>query len=467
MKECLLIIFFALSIKPIIAEVSLEPPILFGSEDLFYQEKWVDPNIPEKGKKKSQIPVMWGGNSLTQEEKLINGFQMKTFILGGGAYITHKNIQLIAREIEIIGEDALLGNLKGQVQVEDRENGATLIASKGHYDKIAGTVTLENSPTLIHKKDNKIVKIQCESIVRYLDDAKTVLSGKVVVTSSDFRVFGEDAVFYEKEDRIDLSNEPFLFSENRFIQGKTLSYFVKEGSIVLEGDASIYQVSYENNQKRIADEKKKEKQSQSNKTEKKDEEKLRIVTIFSGNQLRHKNRSGSEDAYTSMNGNAFMFRSDSEFKADEIQSKNNNQLILSKGQVSFLDKKNAYQMEGGYLEYDKTKGYSYLSEKPKILFLDEKTLTEKGNLTAVFIERFEEKKEAVARGDVQIQTQSSQATGEYATYYEKENRLELEGNPNLIKDKTKVSAGRIIIYPNEDRAILTDGLKVIGNDPKN
>ncbi len=460
-----ILIIFCLFIGSGLPAHTLEPPILFGSDDLLRSNSLDSILNKKEDKKRDKTPVLWGGNSLTQEERVINGFQMKTFILGGGAYITHKSVKLSAREIEIIGEDAVLGNLKGQVVVEDQENGATLIASKGVYDKLQGTVSLENKPVLIHKKDGKTVKIHCESIVRYLEEAKTVLSGKVTVVSSDFQVFGEDAVYYEKEDRIDLAGEPFLFSENRFLQGKTLSYFVKEGSIRLEENANIYQVSYEKDKSQKEGFGKKNKQEDTNKSASLSEEKKRHITIFSGDKLVHKKK--GQDSYTSMEGNALLHREDSEFRAKEIESRENNKNIKAKGDVSYLDKENGYRMQGGFLEYDKQKGYSYLSETPQIFFLDKKTLTEKGNLSAVFIERFDVKKEAVARGNVRIETQSSVAGGEFATYYEEEDKLILEGNPTLVRDGTKVSAGKIILYPTEDKATLSDGLKVLNNDEKN
>ncbi|PJZ45702.1 hypothetical protein [Leptospira brenneri] len=422
-------------------------PVLFGSEDLLKKENSVF-SVEKTKDKKDRIPVMWGGSSLTQEERTINGFPVKVFILGGGAYIMHKTIKLSAREIEIIGEDALIGNLKGQVIVEDFQNGVTLTASKGIYDKMAGTVSLENNPVLIQKKEGKVVKIQCQSIVRYLEEAKTNLAGKVVVTSDEFQVFGEDAVFSEKEDRIDLGGEPFLFSENRFLIGQTLSYFVKEGSIQLDGNATIYQVSYEN---------KKDKEKDTTTKE-------RVVTLFTGKTLTHQNK--GKETLTSMNGDAFMYRTNSEFKANLLESRRNNKDIKATGNVSYLDKENGYRMEGGLLSYDKDKGYSYLTEEPRIVFLNKKELTEQGQLTAVFLERFDERFEVVARGNVQVETQTATATGEYATYFEKRDELVLEGNPNLIKDNTKVSAGKIILFPKSDKAYLTDGLKVIPNGEK-
>lgn len=422
-------------------------PILYGNED-FYKKEEIYKVPEEKKNKKDKIPIIWGGSSLTQEERIVNGFPVKVFVLGGGAYIMHKSIKLSAREIEIIGEEALLGNLKGQVVVEDIQNGVTLTATKGVYDKLAGTVSLENQPILTQKKDGKLVRIKCQSIVRNLEEAKTTLAGKVVVTSEEFQVFGEDAVFTEKEDRIDLKGEPFLFSENRFLIGQTLSYFVKEGSIQLDGNATIYQVSYE---------KKKDK-------EKDTETKERMLTIFSGKTLTHLNK--GKETVTSMNGDAYMVRKNSEFKANLLESRRNNKEIKATGNVSYLDKENGYRMEGGLLFYDKEKGYSYLTESPRIVFLNKKDLVERGQLTAVFLERFDERSETVARGDVQVETQSAKATGEFATYYEKKDELVLEGNPTLVRDATKVSAGKIILFPKSDKALLTDGLKVIPNGEK-
>ncbi|MDF3821488.1 LptA/OstA family protein [Leptospira sp. 96542] len=449
----ILILFIFLSFSVFGSESPI--PILFGSEDLLKKE--IQNFIPEKKKdKKEKIPIHWGGSSLTQEERVVDGIPMKVFVLGGGAYITHKAVKLGAREIEIIGEDALIGNLKGQVIVEDIQNGVTLTAAKGVYNKILGTVTLDNQPILTQKKDNKIVKIRCQSIVRYLDDAKTVLSGTVTVVSEDFQVFGEDAVFFEKEDRIDLKGEPFLFSENRFLIGETLSYFVKEGSIQLDGNATIYQVSYESK-------KKKNNEEIDSKTE--TEPKERILSFFTGDTLTHLNK--GKDTITTMNGNAFLYRLSSEFRANAIESKKNNKEIEAKGLVNYLDRENGYKMVGGFLSYDKEKGYSYLTDEPKILFLDKKTLEEKGNLSSVYIERFDEKKEMVARGDVAVETQTATAKGEFATYFEKEDQLVLEGNPSLTKDTTTVSAGKIIMYPKTDKVILTDGLKVIPSGSKN
>ncbi len=54
-------------------------------------------------------------------------------------------------------------------------------------------------------------------------------------------------------------------------------------------------------------------------------------------------------------------------------------------------------------------------------------------MTAVEFERFMDKNETVIRGNVFMEGKDSSATGEYATYFEKEEKVYLEGNPTLRK----------------------------------
>ncbi len=448
--------------------LALDIRIPISPEDLFEKEL-PPPKITSEDKKKaSKDPVSWGGSELTQEEKSINGVQVKAFILAGGAFIQSKSILLTASQIEIIGEDALLGKLTGQVKVEDSENGATLIASRGIYDKLADTVTLEKNPTLIHdKKDGKPVKIKCEQIVRHLEEAKTVMTGRVVVTSPDFQVFGEDAVYFEKEDRIDLENKPFLFSEDRFIQGDILSYFVKEGRIELRDHANLFQVSWEKPNQSGEDRIKNRKETKEKKEAKTatSEQKERILTVFRGDKLSHttKTESGS---ITKMSGSAQLTRPTSKFTAEQISSLDGSKIVTAEGNVSFVDKENLFQVDSGYMNHNKETNYSFAKEEPIVYFLEKETFEQKGNLKSFFLERFGEKKEIVFRGDVRVETETAKVFGEFATYFEEEEKLVIEGNPILERDKTRVSSGRIFLYPKEDRAVLSDGIRVLNEDKK-
>lgn len=466
LRNCLaILLFLSLGVTELFG---IEIQIPQSPDDFFEKESTPLKISNEEKKKTSKDPVSWGGSELTQEEKSINGVQVKAFILAGGAFIQSKSILLTASQIEIIGEDALLGKLTGQVKVEDSENGATLIASRGIYDKLADTVTLEKNPTLIHdKKDGKPVKIKCEQIVRHLEEARTVMTGRVIVTSPDFQVFGEDAVYFEKEDRIDLENKPFLFSEDRFIQGDILSYFVKEGRIELRDHANLFQVSWEKQNQSGEDRIKNRKETKEKKEEKTaaSEKKERILTIFRGDKLSHttKTESGS---LTKMSGSAQLTRPTSQFTAEQISSIDGSKLVTAEGKVSFIDKENLFQVDSGYMNHNKETNYSYAKEDPIVFFLEKESYEQKGNLKSFFLERFGEKKEIVFRGNVRVETETAKVFGEFATYFEEEEKLVIEGNPILERDKTRVSSGRIFLYPKEDRAVLSDGIRVLNEDKK-
>jgi len=101
-------------------------------------------------KNQSKIPATWGGATLSQETKNVEGIDMTVYSLTGGAWILHKKVKLSANSIEIVGEDAYRGHLKGQTKVEDPENGITLTAGKGIYDKAQETVTLEGRRDIIY-----------------------------------------------------------------------------------------------------------------------------------------------------------------------------------------------------------------------------------------------------------------------------------------------------------------------------
>jgi lipopolysaccharide export system protein LptA len=454
----LLIPFFA-----VIAVI--QPPILIGPEDIFLKPNTIF--FPDESKKKSPIPTRWGGNSLTQMEKTFEGFPMTVFVLGGGAWIYHNKVRLSSSEIEIIGEDAIRADLKGRVQVEDQENGSSLSASKGYYDKLSSKITLEGRPRLVYTStDRKKTYISAEKIVRYIDEGRTVLEGKVYVISEEYSVIGEDAVYSDSDKTLILAGRPFLFGENRFLTGESLSYNTESGEVALDGKAIFLQTSFE--EEKDSEEssgglkfgKSKKKETESTPKEKK--EAIKTTYSFADKMLR--SSKGSEP-YTGLVGNASIIREDIEFYAEEIKSYGSDgEKLVAKTNVKIWDVENHTSMTGDLLEYFKERKYSHITGKPKIEVWDKEDTKVSTTITAVEIERFEEKKEMVTRGNVVIESETSIAKGEYATYYEVEEKIVLEGDPTLERDGKILNSGKIIIYPQEDRVILSEGLNFKGTE---
>lgn len=104
----------------------------------------------------------------------------------------------------------------------------------------------------------------------------------------------------------------------------------------------------------------------------------------------------------------------------------------------------------------------HVTDDGKMEFLDSKSGAVTTTMTAQEFERFLDKDETVIRGNVFIKAKGSQAMGEYATYYEKDETIYLEGNPRIDRSGKILRAGKILFYPREGRAILTEGVH-LGN----
>lgn len=461
------------------------PPLLVGPEDIFYQ-----PTLPgEEKRKKESTPTRWGGNSLTQTEKIFQGFPMTVFILGGGAWIFHNSVKLSSSEIEIVGEDAIRADLKGRVLVEDKENGSVLSASKGFYDKLSDKVVLEGRPRLVYTStDKKKTHISAERIVRYLEEGRSVLEGKVYIQSEDYYLVGEDAVYYENTKRMEISGRPFLFSEERFLSGEKLVYNTESGEVGLEGNAFLIQKSWENedgddsgSQPKFA-KKKKESKPESTKPGKTSTSSVdagsaskgsvksdgsggpqkvqRTTYSFADRMIRS---TKGENPYTGLLGNAQILREDGEFHANSIRSLGkNNEVVEARGSVRMVDLENSTVITGEFLEHFQEKKYSHVTGSPKIEVWNKDMTEVTTTITCVELERFEDRREMVTRGDVVIQSQTSIARGEYSTYFEEQEKIVLEGDPSLERDGKNLHSGKIIIYPQEDRVILSEGLNLKG-----
>jgi lipopolysaccharide export system protein LptA len=447
------LIFILLFNIPIFS--GIQPPILIGPEDIFQS-----PNssyIPTKTDNKSKTPTRWGGASLTQMEKSFNGFPMTVFILGGGAWIYHNKIKLSSSEIEIVGEDAIRADLKGRVQVEDKENNSYFYANKGNYDKVTEKILLEGRPRLFYTaKDKQKTKISADRITRYLNEGKTVLEGKVYIQNAELTVIGEDATYNDNTKKLEISNRPSIFSKNRILSAEKLIYDTESGEVSLENNSYMIQISEESENSNNLISSKKDNNQKSKEDKTKSESIIKQESIFLADKMIHQN--SKEPKSTGLYGNAKIYRKDLEFSAEILKSLGSNGDIIQ-AEKNIL---NHVILSGDFLEHFKLKEYSYIKGNPSIELLDKENKEVQSTITAVVIERFIDRKEIVTRGNVKIVSQTSTARGEYATYFENEEKIVLEGNPSLERDKKILHSGKIIIYPQEDRVLLSEGMNLKG-----
>jgi lipopolysaccharide export system protein LptA len=442
---------FPKSIPPLLIP-PLSPPSFF-SQDL---------NIKEK---KSSVPTSWGGNSLSQETKLFQGIPVTTYSLSGGAWIYHKKVKLSSYQIEVIGEDAVMGFLKGGVRVEDKENKILLTANKGTYNKLEETITLEGRPILYYyNAQNKQTKVTATSIKRYMQESKVVLEGGVIMQDPDYTILAEEAVYYEKEKNLVVDKFPLIFGDKLFSTGEKAIYNTDTKITTLENETFIARLSYEtksvNTENVNSTSEGKEKFPQ-----KEVEEKQRIITFFTGERLESKFDLEDEKSYIGMFENAKIFHPKFEYSGNYIKALGKNYKDLeAKEEVVFLDKENQVRLSGKLFEHKHEEDYTHITEDPKIEFLS-KDGDVNSTLHAFEIERFGEKKEIIARGNVTIESKDAIIKGQLATYYEEEKKIIIEGNPTLEREGSVVRCGKIILYPQDNRVVLSDGIDSRGNKP--
>ncbi len=427
------------------------PPLLVPPITVYESGKNI-PNLPaDRTGRAGKIPTSWGGGALIQEDKVFQGFPGTAFSLTEGAWIQHRNIRLTSSHIEIIGSDALVGLLKGSVKVEDKENKVTLTSEKGVYDKLQETVILEGRPTLFYFNANsKLTKLIAGRIVRYLKESKISLEGSVIVQDPDYTIICDSAVYNEKEGLLELENQPFIFGSDTFLTAKSGGYnnqtkitYLKENTVLVKITKEVVTNNDANSSSVESNQEKK------------------ILTLFSGELLESISKNKDREQKIKLNGNSTVSREDYLFKGNILTAFGENYKNLESNEdFTFLDLKSNIRIKGSLFEHNELNGYTHITKDPIIEFLNsEGQIT--STLSTVEIERFSDKNEIVARGNVLIDSENGKIRGQYATYYEKEKVIHVEGNPSIEREGSKIYCGMIIIYPDSNRIIMSEGIGVI------
>jgi lipopolysaccharide export system protein LptA len=420
----------------------VRPPLLLPPIQIIETDKKIVINIESKDSGVNKIPTSWGGGALIQEEKEFQGFPVTAYSLSEGAWILHRKIKLSANLIEIIGSDAVSGTLNGNVRVEDSENKITLTAQKGLYDKLKETIILDGRPTLFYyNSEKKLTKLTAPKILRYMSEDRISLIGGVILQDPDYTILCESATYFEKAAELKMDNNPFIFGNNIFLTGNIAVYNNNSKITKLEGNTIIV--------RRSSDEKSNQE------TQKKEDQK---ISYFAGNKLEVFSKVSNREERIELTGDSKVIQEDYQFSGDNLSAFGiNYKNLKSNDDFIFFDKKSNIKIFGKLFEHIEEKGYTHITEDPKIEFMN-KSGEVSSTLTTVELERFDDRKEIVARGNVQILSESGIIRGQFATYFEEEKKILVNGNPSIERDGSKISCGLIIIYPDTNRILLSDGL---------
>jgi lipopolysaccharide export system protein LptA len=456
---------------PLFAQV--RPPLLISPLSITPKKSSVSTTIQtdkETKEKAEETSTLWGGENLTQEVKEIEGIPVKVFSLTGNSWIMHKKVRLTSSKIEVIGEDALKASLVGGVKVDDPENKISFYSSGAEYDKLSETIEFKTRSKLFFTDtNNKKTKIAAGKIKRLIAEYRTELNESVVIENDEYIILSDSAIFQEKEKVLVMEGYPYIFGKQSFLTGSKIKYDSQKNTTSLEENTQLFSFSIENPKKKTDEDIIEEStpSSDSNTDENTSNEviKERVITSFSGDTLVSGNSKGS--SFVSMDGNAKVIRPDTEFSADNIKAfGEGNRDINALGNVIFFDKENRFKIYGSKLEHFDKESYSHVTEDARMEFLSKDLEAVSATITAIEIERFGDKKELVARGNVKIVSENLTALGEYATYFEEQKKLELTGNTRVVRDGNTIQCGKVLVFPEENRVVITDGIKLKEPKPK-
>ncbi|EMY15373.1 hypothetical protein LEP1GSC043_3003 [Leptospira weilii str. Ecochallenge] len=343
---------------------NVKPPLLVGSDTADRKFVNIPPENSEKKDATSNFPTFWGGSSLTQEDKTVSGLKVTVFILDGGAWIQHKKVKLSANQIEIYGKDAFKGFLRGGVVVQDGDNGVTLRAGTGEYDKLEEKVTIKNRPRLFHT-DKSGVKtvISATFIERNLAKKTTLLKENVIIAHPQITILCKQALFEEDSDKIVTDPDPILIAKDRYLTGKQLTFYTNINKVELAGESILFQNYTE---KEVVEKK------DSPNTEEKIKKEVTRVAIFKGDQLVSDKDEGGETR-VGLYGNATIYRGNLKMNAEKLVSYGkNSSKIEARNQITVHDRENALILSGNVLDYFENDQYIHLTDSGKIDFLDKK-----------------------------------------------------------------------------------------------
>ncbi|PJZ78731.1 LptA/OstA family protein [Leptospira neocaledonica] len=440
----ILVLFYLVFLLTSPAKSHSRPPLLFSAETLdpksFQGIGEVDP------KRKESFPTFWGANALTQEDKEVQGLKVTIFSLEGGAWIQHKKVKLGANRIEVFGKEAYKAFLKNGVHIEDQENGTVMRAGVGEYDKYSEMVYIKERPRLSFRdKTGKTTVISAKQIDRELNTKVTKLHGGVIVNHPEVTIFCAEAIFKESEHLITTDPNPILISKNRYLSGKKLSFYTNESRILLEENTVLFQSSEET-----------KKDPEGN------EKKQTVLTILKGDRIESRPNE-ENDRTVLISGNATVLRKDMKITSDNIESVGkDSRIIKARKNIKVHDRENNLLLSGNVFDYFRNENYLHLTDEGKMEFLDKNSNQVTSTITAQEFERFLDQKETVIRGNIWIKSKSTEAQGEYATYFENDESVLLEGNPRINRSGKILRAGKIVFYPREGRSILTEGVH-LGN----
>lgn len=415
--------------------------------------------VREDTKKRKNVLTYYFGEELIRKKVNWKGKEDYKIILKGGATIVHEGTQVTAPYIELDPDNN--GAILGGLIVFLPDQNVYLFADKGIYNREEEIIKISGNPYMkLVSKDSNIL-VATEEIERNIAEKKVVFKKYVKIFSKDWSLFADESNYYDEKKEFILKENPILVGKEIYLTAKEISYKSDERKIIAD-KAPLIITTIQSNKKLKSSENQKDKSQNfsenSNKNNQEKEEENLVITADSIEYFFKEENSINENLVQKgiVKGNVLMTSETKTFKGEEFFLLGKKiSFIESKKKVIVEDKKENFFLQSNYMLYDLTKRYLVLKQKPELIIFEkekneitpiskEKEVKEK--LVAEIIERNFDKEITIAKGNVHFKRKEEEAFSEYAKIFEKEERMELLGNPILRRGKTEIQCKKIYVY---------------------
>lgn len=405
------------------------------------------------------------GAELIREKVEVDGIPVTRVSIVGGATIQHQGVYIVAPRIELVAGQK--GRCVGGVTVRDPKNGVTIRAASAEYDRGQQRVELSGRPYLIqNRKGSKPTLVTTTAMVRDLAKSESILEGDVRIIQGEITIIGDRGRLIDAENRLILEDNPMIIGRDQFLVGKNLIYYLNNREIHLDGDVLQYGRQFEEvtveappvkdsdrviplenfarNGARIFD------PAGTRRTEKR-----AVLSLMSSQRIIYRFDAGGQGPQSEVQGDVLLTRGPLLIRTPSLLADGDDfsRIHTEKG-VFMHDKEQHIKVRAGTMEFQRKEEHLRLESDPQIEFLKKDTGETTATLYGAVIERDFKEGRTQARGDVRIVRETYTASGELATYHEREDVVILEGDPRLKDQGGEISCEKVLLYPKKNRVLL-------------
>ncbi len=158
-----------------------------------------------------------------------------------------------------------------------------------------------------------------------------------------------------------------------------------------------------------------------------------------------------------LEGDVHIVDGDNDIKAEKVTYYRTKMQAVAEKHVIMINKKEHTTITGEYALWDRVEQSGFVTENPKMVIVDN---GEEYTLYSQKLEVYNKEKKAVAVQDVRMISKDVNATCGVGTFYQKQGRIVMMGEPVLFRDSRKIFGNEIILYV-ENRDVKE--VVVIGN----